>query len=104
MIYNFETVMDVMAGEPCIYLWDIHVEEEYRRRGLGKHLLTLLSLIGTREKMLHLCVPVQMFDTQSEEWIGSARGFSPDSSLKKLVGFDSEMEVVVVMFQSACFN
>ena len=27
--------MDVMKGETCLYLWDIHLEEEYTRKGLG---------------------------------------------------------------------
>lgn len=85
-------VMDKMAGEPCIYVWDVQVEDEYQRKGVGKHLLTLLSLIGTREHMKHICLPVQMFDNRSQNWVESVKGFSPDKSLKRLVGFDSEME------------
>jgi GNAT superfamily N-acetyltransferase len=85
--------MDVMAGDPCVYCWDVQIEDEHRRKGVGKHLLTLLSLIGTREKMMHLCLPVQMFDDHSRLWIESVKGFAPDTSLKKLIGFDSEMEV-----------
>lgn len=88
--------MDVMVGDPCIYVWDMQIEDEHLRKGVGKHLLTLLSLIGTREKMLHLCLPVQMFDDRSRLWVESVRGFAPDRSLKKLIGFDAEMEVRVV--------
>jgi GNAT superfamily N-acetyltransferase len=87
------TVMDVMAGDPCIYVWDLQIEDEYQRKGIGKHLLTLLSLIGTREKMLHLCLPIQMFDDRSQRWVEGVKGFAPDKSLKKLIKFDSEMEV-----------
>lgn len=85
--------MDVMLGDPCIYVWDLHIEAEQQRKGVGKHLLTLLSLIGTREKMLHLCVPVQMFDDHTKQWLEGVRGFAPDTTLKKLIKFDSEMEV-----------
>ena len=86
-------VMDVMTGDPCIYVWDLHIEEAFHRKGVGKHLMTLLSLIGTREKMQHLCVPVQMFDEQAQQWLESIKGFAPDKTLKKLIKFDSEMEV-----------
>ena len=85
-----------MVGDPCIYVWDVHVEERYQRKGVGKHLLTLLSLIGSREKMMHVCVPIQMFDDRSQQWIESIKGFAPDKSLEKLINFDAEMEVCVV--------
>jgi hypothetical protein len=85
--------MDVMVGDPCIYVWDVQIEDAFQRKGVGKHLLTLLSLIGAREKMLHVCMPIQMFDERSQGWIEGVKGFGPDKSLKKLIKFDSEMEV-----------
>lgn len=41
-------VMDVMVGETSLHVWDIHVEDSYQRKGLGKHLLTLMELIARR--------------------------------------------------------
>lgn len=40
--------MDAMVGETSLHVWDIHVEDAYQRKGLGKHLLTLMELIARR--------------------------------------------------------
>lgn len=86
--------MDQMAGETSLQVWDIHVEEEYQRKGLGKHLLTLLELIARREKMKMVSIPIQLNDMRSMVWIKKlGKGFEPDKTLLSLVGFDAEMEV-----------
>jgi ribosomal protein S18 acetylase RimI-like enzyme len=41
-------VMDKMMGETSLHIWDIHVDESHQRKGLGKHLLTLMELIARR--------------------------------------------------------
>ncbi|CAE7379280.1 NAA40 [Symbiodinium microadriaticum] len=84
-------VMDTMAGDPCLYVWDVQLEEGVQRKGLGKHLMMILELIARREKMEQLCVPVQLNDDNSTAWIEGIRGFGPDTSLRDLVGFDAEM-------------
>lgn len=40
--------MDQFLGDTALYVWDIHVDEKYQKKGLGKHLLTLLELIARR--------------------------------------------------------
>ena len=40
--------MDKMMGETSLHIWDIHVDETHQRKGLGKHLLTLMELIARR--------------------------------------------------------
>jgi N-alpha-acetyltransferase 40 len=90
-------VMDTMAGAPCLYVWDVQLEEPVQRKGLGKHLLMILELIGKREKMEQLCVPVQLNDDDTVAWIESIRGFGPDTELQGLVGFDAEMEVTLLI-------
>jgi len=85
-------VLDVMAGQPSLFLWDIHVDEDMQRKGLGKHLLTLLELIARREKMQYVCVPIQLHDELSLSWIAQARGYAPDVFLRELMEFDAEME------------
>jgi len=81
-------VMDQMAGEPCLYVWDLQVDVCYQRQGLGRHLLTLLELIARREKMSYLSVPIQNRDPKSQSWISKVRGFKPDLELASLVNFD----------------
>ena len=50
-------VLDTMAGDPSLYIWDIQLQESVQRKGLGKHLMMLLELIARREKMQHISLP-----------------------------------------------
>lgn len=86
-------VMDEMEGETVLYIWDIHVDDAYQRKGLGRHLLTVLELIARREQMKMIALPVQFSDERTLTWINSkCKGYTPDTSLLSLVGFDAEME------------
>eukprot|EP01036_Dinobryon_divergens_P026790 gene26790-35477_t len=85
-------VIDSMVGQPCLHIYDIHLEDDIQRKGLGKHLLTVLELIGRREKMAMLSLAVQLNDDFTEKWVlKSLRGFEEDLSLQEH-GFDAEME------------
>ena len=48
-------VIDEMKGDSCVMLHDIHIEEEYQRKGLGKHMTTILELIAKREGLSRVC-------------------------------------------------
>ena len=85
-------VMDVMAGKPAVFVWDVHVEEEYQRKGLGKHILTILELIARRENIDMISIPIQLSDTVASAWISKLKGYGPDTDLKKTIGFDPEEE------------
>jgi GNAT superfamily N-acetyltransferase len=85
-------VMDVMAGETTLYVWDIHVEEQHQRKGLGKHLLTLCELIAKREKMKFVSIPVMNGDDVATSFIKKSKGYMPDTNLFELLGFDSNVE------------
>jgi GNAT superfamily N-acetyltransferase len=91
-------VLDMMAGEPCIYLWDIQLEESIQRKGVGKHILTLLDLIGRREQMKYLSIPIQLMDETSTAWILKNKGYAPDELLSAMIGFDSEVEVSLYFY------
>jgi hypothetical protein len=43
--------------------------------------------------MKFICIPIQISDDVSSRWIASFKGYAPDTLLKELVGFDSELEV-----------
>jgi GNAT superfamily N-acetyltransferase len=89
-------VMDMMAGDPCLYLWDIQIERSAQGRGLGRHMITLLELIARKEKMSYISIPIQNSDTRSLEWILKVRGFKADFELSNLVGFDPDTEVKII--------
>jgi ribosomal protein S18 acetylase RimI-like enzyme len=86
--------MDTMAGEPSLILWDLHIDEDFQRRGLGKHVLTLLEFVAKREGMRYVSVPVMLKDDVSLAWVRKAGGgkYQPDTSLRSLIDFDPEME------------
>ena len=44
-------VRDAMAGEPVLLLRDLHVVEACRRRGVGKHLCSVLELTARKNAM-----------------------------------------------------
>lgn len=95
-------VLEIMAGEPILFLWDIHLEENYQRKGIGRHILTLLELIARKQGMSMLALPIFNDDTDTLRWLSKSKGFSPDSSLA-LMGFDNEeegFEVYAKVFQA----
>jgi hypothetical protein len=73
-------VIDKMEGDACIQIFDIHIEESIRNKALGKHLLTMLELIGRREKIPLLTIPIQIGDVGTEKWLAKAGRnlFTPD--------------------------
>ena len=85
-------VMEMMQGDTCIYLWDIHLEENFRRKGLGRHLLLVLELIAAREGIKYVSVPLQNTDEASQAWLMQSKGYVPDSYLKDSLCFDAEDE------------
>ena len=91
-------VMDQMAGEPCLFLWDLQLEDKIQRKGVGRHLITLHELIARRELMTFLSVPIHLTDKKSKDWISNVRGFKPDFHLKSLVGFIPQNEVKFLVF------
>ena len=86
-------VVDQMVGTPSLFVWDLHLDEEIRRKGLGKHLMTILELVARREKMQHLSIPVQMFDEDTTAWIEHGmKGYNSDIILREVLAFDPDME------------
>jgi len=86
-------VIDQMVGEPCLYVWDIQLDEKIQRQGVGRHLITLIELIARRERMSYVSLPIQLTAKHARSWISKVRGFKPDYNLKSLVGFNPEQEV-----------
>lgn len=89
--------MDMMGGLPCLFVYDIQVDKDYQRKGLGRHLLILMELIARREGMERISLPVQLGDEATVQWLSKiARGFTPDYSIVEATegAFDAEMEVI----------
>jgi len=86
-------VIDQMAGDPSLHIYDISIAEHSQRKGLGRHLLLILELVARREKMKLLSLPVQLGDSETREWITHVgKGWAVDESLAGF-GFDADVEV-----------
>ena len=44
--------MEEILDETSLHVWDVHVEDAYQRKGLGKYLLTLMELIASRYELM----------------------------------------------------
>lgn len=97
-------VVDQMAGEPCLYIWDIQLDKTIQRKGVGRHLITLLELIARREKMNYVSLPIQNTDDQSKSWISKIRGFKIDAELRQVVGFNATAEGFEVYSKNLSIN
>ena len=113
-------VVDRMDGDPCLYVYgdsvwllvsmytvlqlsyaddsltlltDIHIQRQYQRKGLGRHLFQLLELIARRQLMRNISIPVMLTDEVTKAWLGAlSKSYAVDASLDAL-GFDASLEV-----------
>lgn len=91
--YLYRLLCFYECSQPILILWDIHIEEQYQGKGLGKHMLMLMELIAKKENMKMVSIPVQLNDEDTLGWVqNGAKGYAPDTSLKDLVGFDADLE------------
>ena len=86
-------VVDQMIGQTCLYVLDIQLSPEIQRKGLGKHILTLLELIARKQQMSRVSFPVYLGDEKTKSWLlKQGKGYSSDSSFS-MYGFEPEAEV-----------
>ena len=58
-----------MVGLPSLHVLDIQLPSPTRRRGLGRHLLTILELVARRQALSLLSLPVLLGDRDTEAWL-----------------------------------
>ena len=56
--FRFEVNDDDHPTEEVLYLWEIQVQDAYRRYGLGKRLMTIMEVIGMQMKMKKVMLTV----------------------------------------------
>lgn len=47
---------DCMEGQPCLFVYDLHVDEAVKRKGVAKHLMMMLELIARKANMDEMVV------------------------------------------------
>ena len=53
---------DLMEGEPCLFIYDIAMDANLQRKGLGRHLMTMLELIARKANMCEMLMPIPVSD------------------------------------------
>ena len=51
-----------MEGEPCLFIYDIAMDANLQRKGLGRHLMTMLELIARKASMCEMLMPIPVSD------------------------------------------
>ena len=64
-------------GLPFLFVYDVHVSEQHQKCGLGKHLVTMLELIGRKANVNELVASVPNADQASDGLIPAPLTPSP---------------------------
>ena len=62
--------------------------EEYRRKGIGKHLMMMIELMARKHSIDHVVVPVQLEDEDCQGWIEKLKGYRVAAELMSQINFD----------------
>ena len=81
-----------MAGATCLCVWDLHVDGALQRKGLGKHMLKVLELVASQQKMKFVSIPVQNACAMGLGFLDGVGGYVADVYLRELMQFDAEDE------------
>jgi len=88
-------VVDVVEGEPSLFVDEIQLLPAFRRQGIGKYTMTLIELIARKHKMASMTVPLVKGNPVAEDFFRKAlRGFSLDAKY----GEDEEQMILSKFF------
>lgn len=71
---------DVEANHPVLYCYELHIEEEFQRKGLGKYLMNLLLLIAFKFKLVKVMLTVFTHNTPALDFFMKCLGFRRDET------------------------
>ena len=78
---NFEfslqgALVDEMAGVPSLLVQDLQTQKAVRRKGLGRHLLSLVQLIAKKRNLSTVAAKVFVGDKTAQAFMGAVGGFA----------------------------
>ncbi len=86
-------VIDQMIGQTCLYVMDIQFAADIQRKGLGKHVLSLLELIARKQQMSRVTIPIFLGDEKTKSWLTKqGKGYEADLTFAT-IGFEPDAEV-----------
>lgn len=65
---------------PVLYLWEIHISSDYRRKGLGRFLMTLSELAAWKMKMNKITMTVFTSNKASLDFFKTKLKYKPDET------------------------
>jgi N-alpha-acetyltransferase 40 len=84
-------IFQQMKGETALFVYDIQVEQEYQKKGLGKHLMQLCELIGNKQRISHVQLLVPNGSTTIVNFLASKmKGYEEDNSHEMFLEGDVE--------------
>ena len=87
-------VVDQMRGDCVLMVHDLHVIEACQRKGLGRHLMTLMEMVARKTNMARLSLMVMTPDENTKAFLSKLKkgAFAPDESMVDICGFDPDLE------------
>jgi GNAT superfamily N-acetyltransferase len=82
---------NAMEGQPCLFLYDIQIAKDYRRKGVGKQLVCMLEMMAKRAKMSFVCALLTKTNEAAAIFFGGFKGWRDDTpSLMQMEAADTE--------------
>lgn len=82
---------NAMEGAPCLFVYDLHVASEYRRKGVGKQLLLTLEIMAKRANLGYVCALLTSASEQAATFFSSVKGWRDDTaSIKHMEAADPD--------------
>jgi len=87
-------VVDQMRGDCVLMVHDLHVVEACQRKGLGRHMMTLMEMVARKTNMARLSLMVMTPDENTKAFLSKLKkgAFAPDESMVDICGFDPDLE------------
>lgn len=90
---HFRFELDDEGKHPALYCYEIQVKKEFQSRGLGKHLMHVLSEIGSRFKMYKVMLTCFKHNTTTLEWYHKL-GYTADVCSPEQSGMQASYQIL----------
>ena len=93
----------VEGGQPTLYVMDLQLEPEVQRRGLGRHLMRTLELIGHKQGMKHMMIPIVVKDENTKNFVLHGLTDYKMDDLSGVASYDGQ-DAAELLYEDATFH
>lgn len=88
-------LLDEMAGRPSLFVYDLQVKGDRQRKGIGKHMMSLLQLVAKKTSMSYVSIMVPDDAEDMDNFIETKlKGFEQDMFQYATKSYDHYEELV----------